>query len=323
MRNVKKWLCMLLAGVLCCVMLLVSAGCDKIGHKHSYGEWKVKTEPKCNEEGTKERTCACGEVEREGTGFLSEHTSLEDKIHNAEYGDSYADLFSLYTKVMEHQKKYNCQMTRYFPEENIGRFVEDKLFLGKWVDDDGKSLWRTYAYEDYENTYGSVWFGHDLPSSEVSGNDYYYYTEFKDGKLVIGYEDTITREKTDNFVITFEKDHISVENLIDKKTYVMQQDPDFAKVEKGNAQYAYYCLAKNINYFKNPSAVRVTGCHVDYDEHVVYAVIESTNSYGGIVSADYKLYESEGRYYIEEYNHNYSTNIDLEELNTKLATLVK
>ena len=38
--------------------------------------------------------------------------------------------------------------------------------------------------------------------------------------------------------------------------------------------------------------------------------------------ADYKLYEINGSYYITEYSHNYSTNVDLSELNQKLQAYV-
>ena len=241
------------------------------------------------------------------------------KLLEADYGDDYAKLLSVYQEVLTHVEERECDM---LTDTAMDDFVK-YLLNGKWTNEDGKYISYTYVYYDYENTYGGAWLGHNLPNSKVDGNDYTYYTDIKDGKLVIGYEDTITEEQTDNYIITFEEDRISVENLIDQKTYVLKSDPDYTKVVKDNAKYAYFCLAKQINTFKNPGAVKVVGCYVDHVEKVVYAVIESTNGYGGVDTQDYGLYESGGRYYIEEYNHNYSTNIDLEELNAKLKELVK
>ena len=41
-----------------------------------------------------------------------------------------------------------------------------------------------------------------------------------------------------------------------------------------------------------------------------------------MTTEDYKLYEIAGSYFISEYSHNYSTNINLEELNQKLQAYV-
>ena len=46
------------------------------------------------------------------------------------------------------------------------------------------------------------------------------------------------------------------------------------------------------------------------------------HGFGGTNNTDYKLYEVNGKYYITEYSHNYSTNIDLTELNQKLQAYV-
>ena len=56
---------------------------------------------------------------------------------------------------------------------------------------------------------------------------------------------------------------------------------------------------------------------MDQNSKSAYAVIKYLNEYGVEVTADYKLYESDGKYYITEYEHTYSTNIKVDELNEK------
>ena len=85
---------------------------------------------------------------------------------------------------------------------------------------------------------------------------------------------------------------------------------------------AYVYIAKHIFDYKVPNSVKVTQCYVDYDEKTVYATIQASNSFGGTVSQEYKLYMLGNSYYMDEYSHNYSTNIDLDELNQKLQNYV-
>ena len=68
--------------------------------------------------------------------------------------------------------------------------------------------------------------------------------------------------------------------------------------------------------------MKVTSCYVDYETKEVFATIQATNGFGGMTTEDYKLYEIAGSYFISEYSHNYSTNINLEELNQKLQAYV-
>jgi len=59
---------------LCAIMCFVAVGCDGNNstddggepHIHVYGEWQIKTEPKCNEAGVMVQSCTCGS-EREQT----------------------------------------------------------------------------------------------------------------------------------------------------------------------------------------------------------------------------------------------------------------
>ena len=96
----------------------------------------------------------------------------------------------------------------------------------------------------------------------------------------------------------------------------------YEKAQKGNAKTAYVYIAKQIFDYKVPDSVKVTQCYVDYDEKIVYATIQASNSFGGTVSKEYKLYMIGNYYYMDEYSHNYSTNIDLDELNQKLQNYV-
>ena len=124
------------------------------------------------------------------------------------------------------------------------------------------------------------------------------------------------------FVISFNSNSLSVYNKNNGSTYQLTLDTSYDKVQKGNAKLAYIYIAKKIFSFKYPASVKVTVCHVDYETKTVYATIQATNGFGGTNNTDYKLYEVNGKYYITEYSHNYSTNIDLTELNQKLQAYV-
>ena len=66
----RKILCLLM--FLALFLILASCNKDEISddpsieppkHVHSFGEWTVKTSPSCTDQGTEERTCACGVAE--------------------------------------------------------------------------------------------------------------------------------------------------------------------------------------------------------------------------------------------------------------------
>ena len=57
----KKIISMLLMLTLVCCSMFVFASCDD-DHTHSYGEWSVKTEAKCDADGVREKKCSCGDV---------------------------------------------------------------------------------------------------------------------------------------------------------------------------------------------------------------------------------------------------------------------
>ena len=283
-------------------------------HTHSYSEWTIVKGATCTSEGIQERICTCGEKETKTFTQDNNHAQLLSKIDNANFELSYSELYSIYREAVNHKAEYNCEL-------DLTNIIENMLY-GEWKDANDNYITYTYIYEDYNNTTGNTWYGTNLPPSKISGNTYYYYTEVKDDKLVIGYEDKLTEEKTDNFVITFDKNKISVENKINSTTYELSMSQGHDKVQKGNAKLAYIYIAKKIFSFKYPGSVMVTSCYVDYEEKVVYATIQATNGFGGTNNTDYKLYEVNGSYYITEYSHNYSTNIDLSELNQKLQAYV-
>jgi len=242
------------------------------------------------------------------------HSDLAAQMTNTNFETPYSELYSIYTTAINHKAEYGCDL-------NITTLLTNMLY-GQWKDADDNYIDYTYIYKNYNNTVGETWYGTNLPTSKISGNTYYYYTKVENGNLVIGYEDTITEEKTDNFSITFNETGITVLNKINNNTYNLSLNSEYDKVQKGNAKLAYICIAKKIFEFKVPDSVKVTNCHVDYEDQTVYATIQATNGFGGTVNTDYKLYESAGKYYIVEYSHNYASNVDLVELNQKLQDYV-
>ena len=249
-------------------------------------------------------------------GNTHNHTDLESSISNASYETPYSELYSLCMTAADHKAEYNCDLS-------IEQLFE-KLLCGEWKDENGNFISFTYIYSNYDNTVGQAWYSTNLQTSKISGNTYYYYTELQGNKMVIGYQDRITEEKTENFVITFQTSAISVFSKVEDKTYELSLNTSYDKVQRGNAKLAYIYLAKNVFSFKNPSSVQVTSCYVDYETKIIYVTIQAQNSYGAANNEEYKLYESGGSYYITEYSHDYehTTNIDLEELNQKLQAFV-
>lgn len=240
------------------------------------------------------------------------HQAVVDQMSNISMENTYYELLVVYNSVIAHQSVHQCSL-------DMQKLMEYML-MGEWKDSAGKYINYTYVYEDYDNTKGYFWFGTDLPNTKKAGSTYYYNIRTVGNTLVIDYEDQITNERVDNYTIAFNVDSITLFNAANNQTYVMTSNPAYSKVQKGNAKLAYECIAKQINTFKNPSSVVVTGCYVDYAEKVVYARIQATNGFGGTISTDYKLYEAAGYYHITESSYNYSTNIDLDELNNKLQT---
>ncbi len=72
-----KRLILLLLTCVPIIMSLTVIGCDN-NHTHSYGEWDVITEATCTSQGLKQRTCSCGEVEKEVIPAAG-HTTVTDK----------------------------------------------------------------------------------------------------------------------------------------------------------------------------------------------------------------------------------------------------
>lgn len=291
--------------------------------KHNYGEWKIVKEPSCKEEGKREHICTvCGVKE---TGVIAKvgHSALFNEIDNAvKKGKEaeYSDMYTAYKALMDHYASSKCDVLN----DYLFEYLCENMLYGYWEDASGNYISYIYAYENYDNTTGGTWYGTNLQTSKKSGNGYYYYTKIDGKNFVIGYEDDITEEKTDNFLITFNKDRITVKNKNDNKTYELKYNKTIAKTEKDNAKNAYVYFAKNILNFKYPNSVKVTQCYVNNENnetYEIYATVQASNGFGGTTNTKYWLYEIDGCYYIDEYTHNYTntTNIDLDELNQKLS----
>ena len=306
----KKKISIIIVLVLCTLTFI---SCN--GHVHSWGEWMVEKEATCEEEGIEIRSCECGETITRSILPNASHRELKDKIENSSFKMSYSELYSIYEDVIAHKNKSQCDF-------EISNLLQNMLY-GEWKDSNDNFVSYTYIYSDYNNTLGSTWYGTNLTTSMISGNTYYYYFNVEENNLIIGYKDKITEEGTDNFVISFNTDSISVKNKIDGINYNLTANKNYDKVQEGNAKTAYIYIAKNIFLFKAPNSVTITQCYVEYEEKVVYATIQATNGFGGTNNTKYKLYEIDGQYFIEEFNHDYyDTNIELTELNQKLQSYV-
>lgn len=246
------------------------------------------------------------------------HNSLLTKLQQSDFEDSYSDLFATYCECIAHTTEHTgCSLMM---SSTFSNFLKYMLY-GRWEDaESGAFISYIYEYSDYNNTEGNTWYSTNLKSSRISGSSYYYYTDTDGATLIIGYQDKLTEEKTDNFFITFQENSLSVYNANNEKTYTLNAMADYEKVVKGNARKAYIYIAKNIFDFKYPASVKVTACAVEDD--VVYATIQATNGFGGTNNTQYKIYVSSGQYIMTEYSFSKSTNVDLTELNQKLQSYV-
>ena len=315
-KMLKRFLCFVI------LMFAIVGVMTSCGHKHNWSEWQTTKEASCKEEGLKAKYCLDCDFETTETIPVKTgiHADFRDRMYDASHESSYNELYALYTEILNHENENGCKVEDdyYWSKSDL----MTSMLYGEWKNANGDYINYTYVYEDYNNTKGDTWYGTNLPTSKIFGNTYYYYTEVNNNKLVIGYEDKITEERTDNFVITFNEDCISVESKVENKTYTLKLNSNYSKTRKDNAKTAYIYLAKNVFSFKVPSSVKVTQCYVDYEEKIVYATLQASNSFGGTVTTEYKLYTSGGKYYMDEYSHSYSSNIDLTELNEKLKNYV-
>ena len=247
--------------------------------------------------------------------------SMIEKIAFFNVESDYSEMYEEYKIIVEHSKEHNCEILNKYEFKNLLKC----MLYGTWQDKDNNKISYTYVYENYNDTYGSSWFYTTLPTSKKANNDYYYYIDYKNEKAVIGYQDQITEDKTDNYIISFKESSIHLENLINNKSYDLFIDKTTEKVEKGNAKLAYIYIAKTIYNFKNPSSVEVTQCYVEHDTKTVYATIQAMNSFGGTIKTKYMLWKNDATdsYYISEIQHSYNgSNIYLDELNKRLKNFI-
>lgn len=247
--------------------------------------------------------------------------SLIEKIALFNLESNYSEMYEEYKIIVEHSKEHNCDILNEYKFKNLLTY----MLYGTWQDKNDNKISYRYVYENYNDTYGSSWFYTTLPTSKKANNDYYYYIDYKNEKAVIGYQDQITEEKTDNYLISFKESSIHLENLINNKSYDLFLDSTTPKVEKGNAKLAYICIAKKIYNFKNPESVKVIQCYVEHKTKTVYATILASNGFGGTIKTKYILWKNDATdsYYIGENQHSYNdSNIDLDELNKRLKTFI-
>ena len=141
-------------------------------HTHSFGEWKVTTEPTCIENGTKERTCSiCGEVQAERVAPIG---------HSFSAAWVYDDTYHWHTSICEHNGLISDKtkhilstwtIVRQVTSEQPGLMVRDCEECGykeeQEILSDGVS-YISYTWDSVNNL---------LSSYELSTSDYTDVTE--------------------------------------------------------------------------------------------------------------------------------------------------
>ena len=249
------------------------------------------------------------------TPLEKEHKELISKLSNISYEAPYSELYSLYSTVVSHKSECGCEI-------KFNQLL-DYMLLGEWADTTGYIIRFTYVFTDYNDQNGVTGYETNLKTSKEAGKSYYYYFDHKDDNLIIGYEDIATNEKTDNLVLKFFEEYISVESKIESKTYTLYGNFEYNKVVKGKAKLAYEHIIGVISTFEAPEKIVITNCYVHYPNDHVYITIEYENDEGTKVKEQYELTVSNGQYQKKVFPYLAAQNVDANELNQMIQDFLK
>ncbi len=248
----------------------------------------------------------------EFTNINQAYLNLSKGISIDSNRDDMIDLYIALINAYEGSGKWNLDTLL---EETL-----EELKYGNWVFDNS-SIKFTKQFTDFENTKSTTILNRrNLSDSRVSGRQYYYYTEYKEGKLYVGFQDVITEIKTDNYEISFIKEGMKLTNLIDNSTNVFEFDENSQVQIRDNAKKAYESIASVINQFNNPRSVVILRAYVVDD--VVNIYVSARNSFGGEILNYYRVTKLGSNYLLRESTSFSINNIDLDELNSKLKVFV-
>ena len=255
------------------------------------------------------KTDTSSEVKEE-TPLEKEHKELIKRVDIISYDSTYSELYSLYSDILSHKEECGCS-------PNLSLLL-NYMFLGEWKSSSGAIIRFTYIFDDYNDKNGVTALENNLKTSKQSGKAYYYYFDYRDNNLIVGYADVASGEKTDNFIISFEESSISLESLIENKEYKLLYNLDYQKVVKGKAKLAYEHIVGIIDTFENPEAIKITNCYVHYPNDHVYITIEYENDAGAKVTEQYEITIVDGEYQKKVFPYLASNNVKLDELNQLL-----
>jgi len=259
------------------------------------------------------------ELDDELAMIFEEYTNIQQAYLNLSEGisidSSREDMIDLYIALINAYEGSG--------QWNLDTLIEEtleELKYGGWVFDDSRIEF-TKQFTDFENQKSTTILNRrSLSDSMVSGREYYYYTEYKEGKLYVGFKDVITEIKTDNYEISFIKEGMVLTNLIDNITNVFIFDENSQVQIRDNARKAYEAIASVINQFNNPRSVVILRAYVRGD--VVNIYVSARNSFGAERLNYYSVTKLGSNYTLRESTSFSINNIDLDELNSKLKTFV-
>ena len=247
--------------------------------------------------------------QREETPLEKEHKAIIAKLQNMSYELSYSELYALYSEVVSHKKECYCDISL--------NTLLNYMLLGEWKADNGAILRFTYIFDDYYDKNGRTAFETNLQTSKEAGKSYYYYFDYRDNNLIIGYTDVSTNENTENFVVSFHDTYISLENKINQTLYTLKGNFNYQKVIKGRAKLAYEHVTAVISTFNNPESTVITNCYVHTDNNV-YITIEYDGKDGEKKTEQYEISIANGQYKKRTFPYLATSNVDLTELNQML-----
>lgn len=259
---------------------------------------------------------------------IAEHTNDEKYLDKSDIKSffetlditsDYSDLYLCYSSIenlSQNKEEY----------DDIRNTLMDWMINGKWVDESNNRITHYSYYTDLDNSNLHTRISYNLPTSQENGHQYYYYKTATDDGFVIGFEDQLFEDKKDNFIINFYASYITVNSLIENKTYTLQRDIEYIPPAiKDNFKNALLYITNVINNYYNPKSLVINWCYWDSESKTCTINVTGTNGFGGTITKTQEIIHAESLGYFsldlndtDSNNAKNKSNVDTKSLNKKV-----
>lgn len=256
----------------------------------------------------------------DGDALYTERNEILSVGKQIDYSSDYTDVIDCYQRIEAYpQYEEDAELAK------LRRDLMKYLIRGQWKAMDGNIVVVDMFYYDYNNTELRTVFGTSYASSQLPGQPYSYYDEATDDGYIIGYMNSVTEEKTDNYLISFDGDSIRFYSYVTEETYTLFRDTEYtAPSVTDNAKNAYLYIASVISNFYNPNTVEIKWCYFDSITGICYFNCSAANRVGGTLSETYAVIQNDGKFYSKESTKEYSySNVWVDELNHMIQSYIQ